>query len=132
MLPSRNGLRAEKLSNGNSMESQRPLDPTTGLHMLSLWNQTTLDAEATTQDGSNSSLGKLHSLEIRRKPTRSWMFQVVLMPKTEISTCGNSKVENNSNGILSMKRTGRVNQEMENGTENGVSLSIETSTLSQD
>jgi hypothetical protein len=54
------------------------------------------------------------------------------MPKTETSTCGNSKVENNSNGILSMKRTGRVNQEMENGTENGVSLSIETSTLSQD
>jgi hypothetical protein len=53
--------------------------------MYSLWKAATLDAEPWTQDGSNSSNGLLHSLEIRRKPTRSWMFLELLMQKTEIS-----------------------------------------------
>jgi len=85
--------------------------------MLSQWKELILDAEATTQDGSNSSLGLLHSLEIRRNKTRSWMFQMVLMLKIEISSCGNSKVVNNNNGISYMSKTGRVNQPRDNGIE---------------
>jgi hypothetical protein len=85
--------------------------------MPSQWSQTTLDAEATTQDGSNSSPGELHSLEIRRSNPRSWMFQVLLMLKTEISSCTLSMVKFTNNGTSSMLKTGRVNQRKVNGTE---------------
>jgi hypothetical protein len=129
ILPSRNGQRAERLSNSDSIQSPRLLEACTGLPMYSQWKELTLDAEPSTQDGSNSSNGQLHSLETKRKPTRSWMFQVVLIPKTEISTCGNSKVVNNNNGISSMSMTGRKIQLKETCGTNSVSLLKKISTL---
>jgi hypothetical protein len=54
--------------------------------MYSQWKELTSDVEATTQDGSNSSDGLLHSLETRRKTTRLWIFQEALMLKIEIFT----------------------------------------------
>jgi len=95
--------------------------------MLSQWKELTLDAEPTTQDGSNSSTGKLHSSETERNNKKSWMFQVQLMLKTEISSCTNSQVKFINNGISSMSRTGRVNQLLVNGIETMASLSTKTS-----
>jgi len=57
------------------------------------------------------------------------MFQVVLIPRTEISSCGNTKVVNNNNGILSTRKTGRKNQLKETSTNNLVSMLRKTSTL---
>jgi hypothetical protein len=50
------------------------------------------------------------------------MFQVVLILRTEISTCGNSKVESNNNGISSTSMTGRKTQPKETITHNLVSM----------
>jgi len=97
--------------------------------MYSQWKEATLDAEPTTQDGSNSSNGQLHSLETTRKTTRSWMFQMLKTLKTEISSCTNSMVKFINNGILSMSRTGRVNQPPDNGIEIMVLLLTKTSIL---
>jgi len=86
ILSSRNGQRTERLSNSDSIQFPRPLEVCTGLPTFSQWKELTLDAEPTTQDGSNSSDGQLHSLETSRNLTKQWRFQVVLMLKTEIST----------------------------------------------
>jgi hypothetical protein len=59
----------------------------------------------------------------------SWIFQELLMLKTEISTCTNSMERNTNNGTLSIPRTGRVNQPLVNGTETGASLLTKTSIL---
>jgi hypothetical protein len=101
ILPSRNGLRIEKLSNSDSTQSPRLSEACTGLLMYSQWKETILDAEPITQDGSNSLSGEHHTSETKKNKKRLWMFQEVLMLKTEISTCGNSKVVSNNNGILS-------------------------------
>jgi hypothetical protein len=57
------------------------------------------------------------------------MFQVVLIPKTEMFTCGNSKVVNNNNGILSTRKTGRKTQQKETTGHSLVSTLKKTSTL---
>jgi hypothetical protein len=88
--------------------------------MYSQWKELTSDVEATTQDGSNSSDGQLHSLETKLRWIMLWKFQVVLMPKIEISTCPNSMVRLTNNGTSSTLRTGRENQLLVNGTENMV------------
>jgi len=95
--------------------------------MYSHRKELTSDVEATTQDGSNSSDGLLHSLETKPRKTMSWMYLELLMLKTEISTCTNSMVKLTNNGISSMPRTGRENQPLVNGIENTVSLSTKTS-----
>ena len=92
--------------------------------MYSHRKELTLDAEPSTQDGSNSSSGELHSSETRRNKTKQWKYQVVLMLKTETSTCLTSMEELNNNGTSSMPRTGRVNQPRDNGIETGASRSI--------
>jgi len=53
------------------------------------------------------------------------------MLKTEISTCGNSKVVNNNNGTSSIPKTGRENQPRVNGIEIGASRLTLTSTSFQ-
>jgi hypothetical protein len=95
--------------------------------MFSHRKELTSDAEPSTQDGSNSSSGELHSSETRRKTTKQWKSQEVLMLKTETSTCQTSMEELNNNGILSTPKTGRVNQPPVNGTEIGASLLTKTS-----
>jgi len=126
-LPSRNGQRAEKHNNSDSIKFPRLSEACTGLPTFSQWKELTLDAEPWTQDGSNSSNGKLHSSETKRKPIKPWMFQMVSMPKTEISTWMHSTEEEANNGISSTPRTGRVNQPPVNGIENMVLLSTKTS-----
>jgi hypothetical protein len=85
ILSLRNGPREEKLSNSDSMLLPRPLEVCTGLLTFSQWKELTLDAEPSTQDGSNSSNGKLHSSETPRKKAKSWKSPVQLMLKIEIS-----------------------------------------------
>jgi hypothetical protein len=61
MLSLRSTPRAEKLKNGNSIQQLRPFTITIGLLMYSQWKEPTLDADPLTQNGSNSSNGKVDS-----------------------------------------------------------------------
>jgi len=110
---------AERLSSSNLTQSPRLSRACTGLLMYSQWKVKTLDAEPTTQDGSNSSDGLIHTSITDRNQRRLWEFKVRLILKIDKSRCKiklkNSKII--KLGISSMSKTGRVNQKLENGTE---------------
>jgi hypothetical protein len=54
---------------------------------------------------------------------------VLLIPKTETSSCGNSTVVNNNNGISYTRKTGRKIQLKETSGENSDSMLKKTSIL---
>ena len=85
--------------------------------MYSPWNQLTLDADPSTQDGSNSSDGKLHSSKTSRNKIRLLIFKADTTPRIDKSLWLTDTERSTSNGISFMLKTGRENQKMENGTE---------------
>jgi hypothetical protein len=75
-LSKRDGSITEPLKDGSSTQSPRLLETETGLPTYSHWKVLTSDVDQWPQGGSNSSSGKLHSLEVKRKIPRLLMFKV--------------------------------------------------------